>query len=177
VCGVCRVGKFMKRWKEWQHDSCPQCGTREDASHVWLCQGQDTNLLWDKALIGLHEWLMKIDTDPNITHLIITALTRWRNGDDVSGDSIFLQNSFERQELIGWQRFFEGWLTQEWARVQQSYYDLIHSRKTGRRWVTALIQKYGALLGICGSIPTGSFIVQARKWPWQPWERRGDSDI
>lgn len=45
VCGMCGVGKFMQRWKEWQHDSCPRCGTREDASHVWLCQGQDKNLL------------------------------------------------------------------------------------------------------------------------------------
>jgi hypothetical protein len=89
VCGMCGVGKFMQRWKEWQHDSCLRCGTREDASHVWLCQGQDINLLWEKALIGLHEWMMKVDTDPNIVHLIITALTAWRNGDNIPGNSIF----------------------------------------------------------------------------------------
>jgi len=132
VCGMCGLGKFLKRWKEWQHDSCLRCGTREDASHIWLYNGQDTNLLWEKALIGLHEWMMKADTDPNIAHLIIETLTEWRNGNSISGNSTILQDLFERQELIGWQRFFEGWLTQEWARVQQSYYDLIHSRKRGR---------------------------------------------
>jgi hypothetical protein len=84
---------------------------------------------------------MKADTDPNIAHLIITALTAWRIGDNISGNSIFLHDLVEWQELIGWQGFFEGWLIQAWARVQQSYYDLIHSRKTGRCWVIALIQK------------------------------------
>jgi hypothetical protein len=24
--GMCGVGKFMKRWKEWDTDACPRCG-------------------------------------------------------------------------------------------------------------------------------------------------------
>ncbi len=40
VCGMCGVGKIMKRWKQRSDDSCPRCGMREDAAHVWQCQGE-----------------------------------------------------------------------------------------------------------------------------------------
>ena len=45
------------------------------------------------------------------------------------------------QEHIGWNKVLEGWLAKDWREIQQRYYQLIRSRKTGKRWVTALIQK------------------------------------
>jgi len=39
ISGMCGVGKFMKRWREWEDDLCPRCGVQEDAPHVWLCKG------------------------------------------------------------------------------------------------------------------------------------------
>jgi len=39
LSGMCGVGKFMLRWKEWDHDRCPRCGSSEDSAHIWLCSG------------------------------------------------------------------------------------------------------------------------------------------
>jgi hypothetical protein len=53
VSGMCGVGRFMKRWKEWPSDACPRCGDPEDSSHVWTCKGPGTTELWDKAITDL----------------------------------------------------------------------------------------------------------------------------
>jgi hypothetical protein len=53
VSGMCGVGRFMKRWKEWPSDACPRCGDTEDSSHVWTCKGPGTTELWDKAITDL----------------------------------------------------------------------------------------------------------------------------
>ncbi len=34
TCGMCGVGKFMKRWKLRKTSDCPRCGEHEDAQHV-----------------------------------------------------------------------------------------------------------------------------------------------
>ncbi len=51
--GMCGVGKFMKRWKEWDHDLCPRCGELEDSAHVWLCTGFDANKVWETSMTTL----------------------------------------------------------------------------------------------------------------------------
>jgi hypothetical protein len=50
VSGMCGVGKFMLRWKEWDHDKCPRCGLPEDSKHVWKCANPQVVDLWDKAI-------------------------------------------------------------------------------------------------------------------------------
>ena len=47
----------------------------------------------------------------------------------------------QNQEAIGWQAFFEGYLACDWAATQQTYYDWVGSRRTGRRWATEIIKK------------------------------------
>jgi len=106
----------------------------EDAPHIWFCKGHDTALLWGEALIHLREWLTKNHTDPNITHLIISSLRRWKDGEEPSDTRVTLQDFYTKQELIGWHIFFEGWVSHDWASVQHTYHNFIHSRKTGRFW-------------------------------------------
>ncbi len=43
VAGMCGVGKFMLRWRQWDTDQCPRCGEREDAPHVWTCKEKGAN--------------------------------------------------------------------------------------------------------------------------------------
>mgnify|MGYP000032035169 CR=1 FL=1 len=47
----------------------------------------------------------------------------------------------EQQNDIGWQAMAKGWTTEEWAIIQQEYYKLIGSRKTGKRWLVEIIKK------------------------------------
>ncbi len=54
--GMCGVGKFMLRWKERDTDSCPRCGEREDAKHVWHCPSRNNLQIWSKELENLQEW-------------------------------------------------------------------------------------------------------------------------
>lgn len=72
--GMCGVGKFMKRWKIRQDDSCPRCGSPEDSAHVWTCKGEGANEVWEKALIDLEGWFNQKHTDPDLQHAIISHL-------------------------------------------------------------------------------------------------------
>jgi hypothetical protein len=85
-----------------------------------------------------------MQTDPDIQHTIIAYLKSWRDDTTVNASTSFmLEGIMEHQSSIGWQRFFEGWTAIEWERAQQAYYMLIKSRRTGKRWVVALIKKCG----------------------------------
>jgi len=81
ICGMCGLGKFMKRWKEWEEDACPRCGAQEDAPHVWLCKGQGTEDRWTKALQELENLLHQLDTDPTLRHIILV----YDGGDSLKG--------------------------------------------------------------------------------------------
>ena len=64
--GMCGVGKFMQRWKEWESPNCPRCGQFEDAAHVWVCSGSNAGDIWEKSLRDLNEWMSSVNTDPDI---------------------------------------------------------------------------------------------------------------
>jgi hypothetical protein len=142
ACGMCGVGKFMKRWKQWQDASCPRCGILEDSAHVWRCKGEGVEEIWDKALMDLEGWLSKMATDPDIKHAIISHLKSWRDGQPVSSPNPFLlEEILGCQARIGWCRFFEGWLVREWTTAQQAYYKISKSQGSGRRWTIELVKK------------------------------------
>ncbi len=142
VSGMCAVGKFMQRWKMRSNSSCPRCGNHEDAAHVWTCHGQGADEVWERALSNLEGWFNSMQTDPDIQHIIIAYLKSWRDDtSEISSNSFMLEEVLEHQSSIGWQRFFEGWTGIGWERAQQAYFTLIKSRRTGKRWVVALIKK------------------------------------
>jgi len=117
--------------------ACPHYGDKEDAPHVWTCRAKGAEEVWKKSVGELEVCLRQIDTDPTITHVIITYL----NKDTSYVPPRELQELLQEQNHIGWRRFFEGWISMRWAIKQQRYYEASRSRQTGRRWVTVLIQK------------------------------------
>jgi hypothetical protein len=72
--GMCGVGKFQKNWRAHETDSCPHCGQPKDSSHVWKCNNDSVNVLWDKSIMNLQNFLRKIDTDPDLIHCIASYL-------------------------------------------------------------------------------------------------------
>jgi hypothetical protein len=140
--GMCGVGKWMVRWNEWPDPHCPCCGANEDATHVWLCQGNDANALWVTALQSLQEWMVSVQTDPGISKAIITGLNNWRFGSTLAFPSgHYLHCAVYQQSDIGWGNLLEGWISIEWAGVQQQFYTSIHSRRSGRYWAVLLLHK------------------------------------
>jgi hypothetical protein len=142
TAGMCGVGKFMVRWKQWETNQCPRCGLPEDASHVWLCRDPGAQEVWSKALASLELSLRKWDMDPTILHVIMTYLKGWQSNEQVLYQPPrFLEDVFNEQCRIGWRRFFEGWLSTSWEALQQQFNTVTKSNRTGKRWVSALIQK------------------------------------
>jgi hypothetical protein len=142
ACGMCGVGKFMKRWKQRSDDACPRCGETEDSAHVWVCNGSGADEVWERSVEDLKRWLNTIQTDPDIQHCIISYLHSWRYNSTVDGLSHFPFTSYnESQNKIGWHRFFEGWISLEWTRAQHAYYRTIKSLRNGKRWTISLIKK------------------------------------
>jgi hypothetical protein len=142
TAGMYGVGKFMKRWKQWETDLCPRCGEPEDASHVWVCKDLGARDTWSNAIATIDLTLRKLDTDPTIRHLILVYLNGWQTGTDITyKPPQELEAVLREQTTIGWHHFFEGWLSKSWIEAQQTYYTKTKSHKTGRRWVVALIKK------------------------------------
>ena len=46
-----------------------------------------------------------------------------------------------KQDAIGCRACIDGLLVKEWAAVQASYFEMIESRRSGKRWAVALIKK------------------------------------
>jgi hypothetical protein len=139
---MCGVGKFMQLWKEKDNPACPRCGRFEDATHVWLCQGEGASEVWDQSLERLKNWLQDSKMDPDLQEVILNYLNGWRYGttDDLP-IPYGLNQLIDQQNAIGWKSFLEGWTGSEWEATQQAHYNLIRSRKSGKRWVISLIKK------------------------------------
>ena len=57
------------------------------------------------------------------------------------GPFLGLREVVTKQDAIGWQSLLEGRPALGWSEVQQRYLQWIGSRRSGLRWLTALIQK------------------------------------
>lgn len=140
--GMCDVEKFMKRWRKWDTSACLRCGEQEDSIHVWRCKGQDTPRQWEKSIQDLSQWKTSVNTDPDVNHHILHHLWHGYNDSPLPEFTpVDLEAAINGQNSIGWGQFFEWWLHTSWAQTQQHYYSLIHSKCTGKHWVTLLIQK------------------------------------
>lgn len=84
----------MNRWKQRQDDSRPRFGMQEDLAHVWQCQGEGVEKIWDKAIMDLERWLTKMLTDPDIKHAILSHLKSWRNSQSLSSPNPFYSRRF-----------------------------------------------------------------------------------
>jgi hypothetical protein len=140
--GMCGFGKFMHRWKKHDTPIYPRCDALEDAQHVWLCKGHNSREVWDRSLASLWNWMVSVQTDPDIQHHILGHLCSWWDGSQ--GPAFIppgLQNAIDEQNNIGWNRFLEGWLSKAWVLRQQQYFEKSRTHRSGKRWAVALIRK------------------------------------
>jgi hypothetical protein len=142
--GLCAVGKQMKRRKEWSHAKCPRCDHQEeDAEHVLRCQGSGAKEHWETSIEELAKWMRSQQTAPAITNAVCEGLNAWYNGQRMEGErfSSRITNAIEQQTRIGWRNLLEGFPAKAWAECQDDYWQRIRSKRSARRWVTALVIK------------------------------------
>jgi len=134
----------MHQWKQRESAKCPRCDDEEDAKHVWVCQGEGVDAVWSCALQKLHRWMIEQKTLPNLADVICDRLSAWRSNSlpsvEVTG-FLGLRGTVEAQDRVGWRALLEGLPVPGWAEVQHRFYLWMGIRKTGERWVVALIHK------------------------------------
>lgn len=142
--GMCGVGKWLLIWKDRDTDACPLCSAPEDARHVWKCPDHQAQAIRTKGISNISNWMETAQTDPQIQSAIVTHLTQYLNSQPptpFSSPSPTVQAAIHIQNDIGWENLFEGCIAKEWEHTQIVYYEWCRSKKSGRRWTTALIQK------------------------------------
>jgi hypothetical protein len=143
--GFCGVNLWMHRWKWRESAQCPRCEEPiEDANHVWLCQGADSPARWTIALASLRAHMALSRTDPLLTNIIISRLTSWQTGtppETFPALPPLYQTTLLHQDTQGWNNFFMGLPSTGWVDIQQQHFHRTASRKSGRRWLTAIIKK------------------------------------
>ncbi len=142
--GICGVGNFLKRWKERDMDACPRCGAPEDARYIWRCPADSVKAIWKIQLRWLQEWGIAHDADPRLMNIMLLGLRYWYNPSHLL-DNLDHEDSdfYHLEEVIGWDSFIEGFQHNLWQDIQQQYYELRGSRRTGKRWCIGLIKSYG----------------------------------
>ena len=58
-----------------------------------------------------------------------------------NGPHPFLQEAQQHQSALGWHAFVRGFVSTKWAKSQDCHYKHLGSKRTGKRWVAALIKK------------------------------------
>lgn len=124
---------------------CPRCDCEvEDSEHVLRCQGSGAKEQWQQGLTALDSWMRQKGTAIDVNQAIVQGLDSWYKGTlplDTEGCTEALRRAVDQQSRIGWKSLLEGCPALAWAEVQQAYYRTFGSKRTGRRWVTALVQK------------------------------------
>jgi hypothetical protein len=102
-------------------------------------------ITWDKSLQALSQWMIDSKTLPQLRIFLLQTLRRWRTGQDPPPlpphDQFGLHHAIAEQSILGWKNFLDGFISIAWVHVQDQYYKWLSIRRTGRRWVTALLIK------------------------------------
>ncbi len=142
LLGMCGVGKFMWKWKQRDSAACPRCGQFKDAQHVWVCEGGNSQEIWDTSLDWLRCWMISVDMDPDLQHHILQHLFSRRDASNTTSYAPpLVQEALWDQDAIGWDWFLEGWVCAKWQVLQHRHYSCIRSAWSGKCWVVALISK------------------------------------
>ena len=139
------TNKNMLRRKKRDTEACPRCSAPvEDSKHIITCPHPTATELWEKSLDHIEQWLQNSQTDPKISSIILSRLHSWRTNTDpeiFDGLPITLDQLLFKQDNIGWEAAFRGCWSHGWAEAQEQYFKTLKSRKSGRRWLAALIKK------------------------------------
>ena len=88
--------------------------------------------------------MTKAKTEPSIQWSICERLRCWHRDllpTPVTTSFPGAQQAIQSQDEIGWQNFLEGLPSIYWQGAQQTYYEWLGMRRTGKRWMAQLISK------------------------------------
>jgi len=132
--------KNMQRWGLRSKAQCPRCvHPMEDKEHILKCPAESAHTQWNKSIAELDQWLQTARTHPQIRKDIVEGLQQWH--DQIPGCRPHVEGSTAGhiQDSIGWGLALEGCLARKWQEEQDVLWKAFKSRKSSRRWTTALL--------------------------------------
>jgi hypothetical protein len=119
------TGKVVCRYGQGLPDYCPLCRSpNEDFHHILQCPHRSRQKWRNDLLELLTKKCHAIKTDPTLTAILLAGITSWLHStpfqlDEYSDD---YHQLIADQQSIGWNQFFQGRISRQWAILQQDYY-------------------------------------------------------
>jgi len=135
-------GTNMTHWQLGSQAKCPRCPChKEDKEHVLRCPAESAVAEWKKALEQLDNWMQATKTNPQLRQDILAGLRRWHDEEaNTAGQTEDSEPSII-QASIGWGLALEGCVAMRWREEQDNFWKACKSRKSSKRWTTALITR------------------------------------
>ena len=151
--------KFVSGWIGNNHklnqytgasDLCPICNESiEKSSHILRCQHYTAKEKFFESMkthVGAAYTHQK--TYPPMKTAMIKIISAWRHRrlncikfTDVP-TKYGLRSAIKAQQRVGWTNFILGRWTPLWQKVQQQHLDNIKSKRSAKRWASAIIEKH-----------------------------------
>ena len=136
----------MKKRQLQDHDECPVCGRGpEKILHVLRCTDERMRLWWQHNLSIIHQWMIDNDGMPELVRAIMARLNQWSQDPFLTppfrSRSTSVSRTITDQDAIGWYQFILGRVGRSFAETQHEHLQSIFKKRTGLRWVQALINK------------------------------------
>ena len=101
--------------------SCPNCGEREDASHLYLYSNKDRVRLFTESVNNLEGWMKtRGKTDPEISYWLPMYIKcrGTRQFQDLGRMSPNMTALAKSQDKIGWRNLMEGRVSKHFYEIQ-----------------------------------------------------------
>jgi len=93
----------MQRWGKWEKDKYPCCGLLEESLKLVYCKGLGVTDFWLRFLKSLLEWMVAVQTNPDIACIIINGLKNWRDRSYLPLSNLsYISVAVQQQEDTGW---------------------------------------------------------------------------
>ena len=136
----------MAQCNHWDSPKCPRCQlVDENHAHLISCSHYTCQEEMCEGLLRLSNTLSQWNTAPTLHALFIKKL-RQPNMLMLDlipdGSAVAVVEAAKEQDLLGYDRFIEGRITQSWKQIQQQYYEENYpdSRRNGQRWAAMVIK-------------------------------------
>jgi len=115
----------------------------EDGERVLLCQSEGAKEQWKTSVEKLRSHLVDNCTGMEVLTAICDGLEGWYNNspriERPYNEEVV--EALKNQDSIGWRALLEGCPATGWAEAQQAVFDGLGSKRTSRRWATAMVKK------------------------------------
>jgi hypothetical protein len=142
--GFCATGTNMQRWFGDEITHCPNCGmANENAAHLMHCLDTGRFSLFRQEVKSLQGWLDQDHTHPELAR-VLPQYILGRGAVKFASlpiHSVDILRLAHQQDLIGWDNFMEGKISNLFAVVQHCHLRNASSLLTSFDWTHLFISK------------------------------------